>query len=151
MRGPLCIKGSARHVNVRRVRLTSSSEAFSHRGRKDVRKQMDSYYKNIKKGTQWLPSHLSLVTSSVTYLLVGMQMNAGYLSAVPGMLLPLFGGQFERRCFPIGSRRCPLDCCCCCYRRGLWVTILPMPEGWEGGGWGRMGEEAKQSLPLPSM
>lgn len=45
MRGPLCIKGSARHVNVLRVRLTSSSKPFP---RRDVREKMYSYYKNTK-------------------------------------------------------------------------------------------------------
>lgn len=57
MRGPLCIKGSARHVNVLHVRLTSSSEAFSHREERRWEENVFLLQKH-KDGTKWLPSHL---------------------------------------------------------------------------------------------
>lgn len=74
----------------------------------------------------------SPLTSSLTSLLVKMQMNKHHVSAAPQALL-LSGGHFVPRWLPIGSRRRPLACCCCCCCwMGLWVTTGPMPEGLGG-------------------
>lgn len=94
--------------------------------RKDVQKQRDSYYNNIKKQSSIIALASSLTSRSSS---IWKLTNFFFLLCFTGFSLS--GGHFVPRWFPMGSRRCAVACCCCCWCcwRGLWVTMQPMPEG----------------------
>lgn len=97
-------------------------------GRKDVQKQMNSYYTNNKKRNSAndltpspQPHFWTLLQSTCKWRNIIFQL---FLTNMLSLVAILCGGGFT-----FVPRYCPLVCCCCCCWAGLWVTLWAMPIG----------------------